>query len=246
MTITKGARGAITLFVCGALALTSRPASAHHGRDFLLIETDDMPARGEAYGVLSLDTVRDKDGEHSTEITPGVVLRAGSRIAIEPHFHVEREAGEDFKYAAAAVGVRYRLGDLGHSGWRGALGFETEIPRNRTDEPSNGTFRLVAARTLPKALVAANLIVDHEFTADGEWDYSIGAGVLTPLPNGDQIGIGVSFRCRCAMAWRFCRRIRIASPKIRRSSSAWAGSMRRASIPVRCTRNWCSVFKGVL
>ena len=188
MSITNGARCAL-FFVCGALALLSRPAAAHHGRDFLLIETDDMPARGETYGVLSLDTVRSKDGDHATEITPGVVLRAGSRIAVEPHFHVAREAGENFKYAAAAVGVRYRIGDLGRSGWRGALGFETEIPRNRAAEPSNGTFRFIAARTLPRALVAANLIIGHEFTAGGAWDYAIGAGVLTPLPNGDQVGV---------------------------------------------------------
>lgn len=165
-----------------------RPASAHHGRDFLLLETDDMPAKGESYFVGSVDTIRTAD-ERATEITPGLVLRAGNRVAVEPHFHIAREDGESFRYAASALGVRLRLGDIGKTGWRGAVSGEVEITRNRAAEPSNGVFRLIAARTFPKALVAANAIVGHEFTAGGASDYAVGLGALTPLPNGDQIGL---------------------------------------------------------
>ncbi len=164
------------------------PAAAHHGRDFLLLETDDMPAKGDSYLVATVDTIRTKD-ERATEITPGLVLRAGNRVAIEPHFHIAREAGESFRYAASALGVRLRLGDIGHTGWRAALSGEVEVTRNRAAEPTGGTFRFIAATTRPCALVTANVIVGHEFTAGGASNYALGLGALAPLSNGDQVGI---------------------------------------------------------
>ena len=188
MLINNGARRAV-VFVCLCALVTSRPAAAHHGRDFLLLETDDMPAKGQSYAVLAVDTLRNAAGDHATEITPGVVLGLSKRLVVEPHFHLEREPSEDFKYAASAVGVRYRLGDLGQSGWRGAVSGEVEITRNRAAEPSSGSLRLIAARTFPNALVAVNLITGREFTAGGDGTLAIGAGVMTPLKNGDQIGL---------------------------------------------------------
>lgn len=182
MKIKFGGVAALLVFaVC-------HPATAHHGRDFLLLETDDMPAKGESYFVASVDTIRTAD-ERATEITPGLVLRAGNRVAVEPHFHIAREPGESFRYAASSVGVRLRLGDIGKTGWRAAISGEVEVTRNRAAEPTGGTFRLIAARTLPRALVAANVIVGHEFTAGGASDYALGLGAATPLSNGDQVGI---------------------------------------------------------
>ena len=183
MKIKFGGLSAVLIVFAACL-----PASAHHGRDFLLLETDDMPARGESYFVASVDTIRTAD-ERATEITPGLVLRAGKRLAVEPHFHIAREAGESFRYAASALGVRLNLGDIGHTGWRAAISGEVEVTRNRAAEPSNGGFRLIAARTCPRALVAANAIVGHEFTAGGASDYALGLGALTPLSNGDQVGL---------------------------------------------------------
>lgn len=188
MSIVNGALRAVPFFVCASMML-ARPAAAHHGRDFLLLETDDMPAKGQSYAVLSVDTKRNAAGDHATEITPGVVLGLGKRLVVEPHFHLEREPSDEFRYAASAVGLRYRLGDLGRSGWRGALSAEAEITRNRAAEPSGGSLRLIAARTFPKALVAVNLITGREFTAGGDGTLAIGAGVMTPLKNGDQIGL---------------------------------------------------------
>ena len=45
--------------------LPARPALAHHGKDFLLTATDDMPLRGHLYALLSVD-------ELSTQAASGV------------------------------------------------------------------------------------------------------------------------------------------------------------------------------
>src|SRR5438105_1482798 len=91
------------------------PALAHHGKDFLLIETDDMPLPGHVYALLSSDTNIDKDGERSTEITGGFLYGFSERFSIEPHFHVDRTSDQGWHYDAAALELRYRIGNLPNS-----------------------------------------------------------------------------------------------------------------------------------
>jgi hypothetical protein len=192
------------------------PAAAHHGKDFLLLETDDMPAQGHAYGLLSSDDSIEKDGGRSTEVTPGFLFGLGDKWSVEPHFHVARSSDRDWRYSASAIGVKYRIGNLPRSEWRSAVSFEVEKPRRehvsveeRAGEalrtgprhgdgeheeggslPSEGTLRVVLARTYPKALVAANLLAGRQFVhGGGERSWAIGLGVLTPLPNGDRVGL---------------------------------------------------------
>jgi hypothetical protein len=201
-----------------AMGLAAAPSLAHHGKDFLLLETDDLPSPGHVYALAAADTIRTGDGERATEITPALVFGLGNRLALEPHFHFAREGENRFRYDATALGIRYRIGNLGRSDWRMALSFEAEKPRRHEsdddghddgghhdeavtpqhanheiadtrEENSAGSFRLILARTFPRALVAINLIANRELISGGERSYGIGAGVLTPLSNGDQIGI---------------------------------------------------------
>lgn len=194
MTI-HNARRNIAAIVSAALliVLACTPAFAHHGKDFLLVATDDLPQPGSVYALGSVDTNIDEEGNRSTEITPGVLFGLGKRIAIEPHFHVTRAAGEDFHYDASALEVRYRVGYLPHSQWRMAVSGEIEKPKNR-EENSEGGVRLIIARTFPKALVAVNLLAGRELTSGADVHYGLGVGVLTPLANGDRVGIEVLSR----------------------------------------------------
>src|SRR5437588_504697 len=110
------------------LLVPARPACAHHGKDFLLTATDDMPLRGHLYTLLSVDDAIDRDsGTRGIEITPGFLFALGDRLSLEPHFHVAREEEtHHYRYAATAIEARYRFGYLGRSEWRwgGALEYE--------------------------------------------------------------------------------------------------------------------------
>src|SRR5881398_674720 len=67
------------------------PAFAHHGKDFLLTATDDMPLRGHLYALLSVDDgIEREEGRRNVEITPGVLFAVTDHFSLEPHFHVAR------------------------------------------------------------------------------------------------------------------------------------------------------------
>lgn len=183
-------RSLVSLFTMVAAAVS---ASAHHGKDFLLLETDDMPLPGHVYAITSTDTLVDADGVRTTEITPGLLFGLGNRVAIEPHFHVARSADRSWHYDATAAEIRFASGNLPGSEWRTAVSLEGEKPRD-SEENSGGQARLVLARTFPNMLFAANLIVDKDLAPHTKPSYSVGVGALTPLANGDRAGVEAILR----------------------------------------------------
>ncbi|MBV9867292.1 MAG: hypothetical protein JO316_18200 [Abitibacteriaceae bacterium] len=191
MRIIKGIWGA-TLTIGLTLMLAAGPALAHHGKDFLLLETDDMPEPGTVYLLGSVDTNLDPDGTRSTEITPGLLF-GNNKWAFEPHFHLDSTKDEKLHYDATAMEVRYRIGNIGRSEWRAAVSGEVEVPR-ASDAHSDGLARLDFVRTYPNALVAINLLVGREFSHEARNDYSMGLGVLTPISNTARVGVEVLSR----------------------------------------------------
>ncbi|HEY3413130.1 MAG TPA: hypothetical protein VGM51_08740 [Armatimonadota bacterium] len=179
------------------LALAAAPAAAHHGKDFMLVATDDMPLAGHAYASLSTDTIIARDGSRTTEITPGVLISLGDRVSVEPHFHLSAPPGGGYRYEATAGEVRYRIGNLPGSEWRAALSLEGEKPRD-SEEHSNAQVRAILARTTPNTLVAVNLIAGKELAPGGERNYGFAVGALTPLPNGDRAGLELVARAPLA------------------------------------------------
>src|SRR5262249_49364056 len=121
--------------IAGLIFLLPAPASAHHGKDFLLTATDDMPLRGHLYALLSADDTIERDGGHrSVEITPGVLFAVTNRFSLEPHVHIARdEEGNDYRYGATAVEARYAVGYIGRSQWRWGMSLEFESPREEND-----------------------------------------------------------------------------------------------------------------
>jgi hypothetical protein len=149
-----------------------------------------MPLPGHAYALVSSDTIIDKDGARSTEITPSLLFAAGRNLAVEPHFHVAKSSEQSWRYDATALGLRYATGFLPGTEWRTAVSLEAEKPKD-SEENSSGELRLIGARTYPAALVAVNLIAGKEFAPHTDRSYGIGVGALTPLKNGDRAGLEV-------------------------------------------------------
>jgi hypothetical protein len=174
-----------------AALLCAGPASAHHGKDFLLTATDDMPLKGHIYALLSVDdTIEREGGRRGVEITPGILFALSNRFSLEPHVHIAREEdGNAYKYGATAVEARYAAGFIGKSEWRWGGSLEYEHPRG--EEHDNLQGRLLLVRNFSRRLVAFNLVVDRDIEAGGRTPFSLIAGAMQPLSPTDNLGLEV-------------------------------------------------------
>ena len=156
--------GAIALAVL-SFAMLFRTAQAHHGRDFLLVETPDVPVKGAVFAFATMDRQEFDDGA-ALEFSPAVLAGLGSRIALELHAHTEKEPGEDWGYEATAGAFRLNLTPESWSRWRVGSSAEYEV----ADDPDEGRDevegRILATRLFGEAATAANLtfnaILEHE------------------------------------------------------------------------------------
>jgi hypothetical protein len=171
--------------------LATSPAVAHHGKDFLLTATDDMPKRGHLYALLSVDDAFERgEGRRGVEITPGVLFAVSDRFSLEPHGHFAREEdGHDYDYEATAIEARYRAGYVGRSPWRWGGVLEYEHPRG--EEHNNLEGRLMFVRQSPQHLFAVNLVVNWDLEAGGRTPFAVIAGGLRPLSPTDNLGLEV-------------------------------------------------------
>ena len=179
--------------VVGLFALMpARPARAHHGKDFLLTATDDMPLRGHPYALLSVDDTLDRGGGgRGVEITSGFLVPVSERFSLEPHGHFARtDSGNGYRFAATAIGGLYRVGYLGHSQWR--LGGSLEYEQPRGEEHDNMQGRLLLVRNFSQSLVALNLVAARDLKSGGRTPLSVIAGVLRPLSATDNLGLELS------------------------------------------------------
>jgi hypothetical protein len=168
---------------------TAAPAFAHHGKDFLLTSTDDMPQPGHIYSLLSSDNSFERGGtRRSIEYTPGVLFALGSRFSLEPHGHIARsEEGNDFQYGATAIEARYRIGFLGRSEWRWGASLEFEHPRG--EEHDNLEGRLLFVRNFPSYMVALNLVANQDVVDMRRTPLSVIGGILRPFGPTDNLGL---------------------------------------------------------
>ena len=102
-TLTKRIIGASLLF----FALTSA-AQAHHGKDFLLVESYYVPHPGDLYFVSSMGLAR-QDGSNSFEGEPSLLLGVIPRAAFELHGHIAKEGDDSFRYEATAPAIHVQL-----------------------------------------------------------------------------------------------------------------------------------------
>jgi hypothetical protein len=183
------ALGAAVIAAAGVLAAS--PAAAHHGKDFLLTATDDMPLRGHLYALLSADdTIDREEGRRAVEITPGLLFAVTDNFSLEPHVHIARqEGGNRYRYEATAIEARYRVGYLGGSQWRWGGLLEYEHPRG--DAHDNLEGRLMFVRNFPRHLVALNLVASRDIEGGGRTPLSVIAGVLQPVSPSDNLGLEV-------------------------------------------------------
>jgi hypothetical protein len=139
-------------------------AEAHHGKDFLIVETDEVPHLGQAYFFSSEAYVR-QDGVGSFLVSPSVLFGAFPFAAFEVHAHLEKESGAPWRYEATAVAGRLRLTPDGR---RLGFGLAAEYELGHGETPDRVEGRLIGAYHPGRANLTVDLVLARERGAGGK------------------------------------------------------------------------------
>jgi hypothetical protein len=140
------------------LLFTAMPLFAHHGKDFLLLESPELPHPGGFYLVTS-EHYFTTDGESEFEEEPAFLLGLSHRWAAELHAHIAKEEGSSFHLESVVPTIHYRL--WSNESWGVALTAEYEFARHR-DEADTVVARGVIARSIGDGMLAFNAEWDRE------------------------------------------------------------------------------------
>jgi hypothetical protein len=157
------------------LALLAAPAlaSAHHGQDFLLLESPTVPHPGDVYLLANADLALDGDAEEQASFAPAILIGATPRVAFELHAHAADVEGEGWHHEAIAPAIHLLLTDPhAHEGLKVGLSAEYEIGHG--DEPDAMEVRLSAEQERGRLLLAGNLVAEKETDESASYAASIG------------------------------------------------------------------------
>jgi hypothetical protein len=161
--------------LCGlALALLPSLALAHHGQDFLIVESPSIPHPGQVYLIANADAALDGDAEQQAGFEPALLFSVSPRVAFELHAHTEKLAGESWRYEATAPAVHLLLTDPHrHDGLKVGLSAEYEIAAHAGDA-DNAEVRLAFEDNRDADKWAANLIASREQGGDSDFGAALG------------------------------------------------------------------------
>src|SRR4051812_34740681 len=80
----------------------------HHGKDFLLAESYEIPHPGDLYFASSFAFIQ-ADGATELELEPSVLFGLLPRLAFELHAHAGREDHERLRYEATAPAFHFQI-----------------------------------------------------------------------------------------------------------------------------------------
>jgi len=133
-------------------------AEAHHGRNFLLVLSADLPHPREIYLVPHMEIIR-AGGGTTVGSEPTLIGGITRRVALEIHSHLGREPGDQWRYGGTAPAVHVRLNSP-ENPWGLAAAFEYEF-NHLEDQDNRFEGRLVLSRTTATAKFAVNLIAER-------------------------------------------------------------------------------------
>ena len=146
------AKEGIRLLTC----FLATPAFAHHGKDFLIVESYELPHPSAIYAVSSEQLVFDRS-DVTFRGEPSLLIGLTDRVAAEVHAHIEKLPHGSASLEAVAPAVHVRLFDFGalHTG----VSAEYEIGRHGAG--NNATLRVIAAHSIGEGAVVGNIGVSR-------------------------------------------------------------------------------------
>ena len=160
------------LSACTVLACTLPSVGhAHHGLDFILVQTAHLPERGTGYVFTRLNHFSGTEDE--TEIEPGVLYGVNDWMALEAHAHYAKEGGESLTYESIAPAVHFRLTPMGEPVSFGVSAEYAFAQDSDEDDVADVTGVFSVERN--GWMVAANLLYEKRSGSSGEFGYAAGA-----------------------------------------------------------------------
>lgn len=162
------------LLGCAALLCASAHfAVAHHGKDFLIVESYDVPHPGDVYAISSA-AIATLNGETALEFEPSLLIGIAPRLAFELHAHTGKEPDGSFRYEATAPAVHFQITPPDSTfPVRVGLSAEYEFAAHH-DEADRVEERLVLESSFGSSRVAVNIIGAHKRHVENALDYAIG------------------------------------------------------------------------
>jgi hypothetical protein len=153
------------------LALSPAPAQAHHGLDFLIVQTAHLPERGTAFALTRMDYVAGPRDE--TAIEPALLYGATDRITLETHGHYAKEDGESGQFEVLAAVAHFQLTPL-YQPFAAGMSLEYAAARDSSHEDATEVSGVIGYET-ERWLLAANFLYHKESGASSETGYAAGA-----------------------------------------------------------------------
>lgn len=148
--------------VC-VLFFVATPLFAHHGKDFLVVESYEVPHPGTFFGVTSEQYIL---REHAFREELSVLTGLSHRFAAEVHAHIERGVGLE----AIAPALHVHLFDTG--ALHGAISAEYEIGRHGGG--NTATSRFIIGKMIGAGAVVANVGATRSHEDGTNGIYAIG------------------------------------------------------------------------
>ncbi|HEY8712927.1 MAG TPA: hypothetical protein VIM68_08640 [Thermoanaerobaculia bacterium] len=162
MRCAKVAAGLLACFV-------ATPAFAHHGKDFLIVESYELPHPSAIYAISSEQLVFDRSNVTFRD-EPSLLIGLTDRVAAEVHAHIQKMPHGSASLGAVAPAVHVRLFDFGalHTG----VSAEYEIGRHGAG--NNATLRVIAAHPAGQGAVVGNIGVSRSHGEGTTAIYAVG------------------------------------------------------------------------
>ena len=145
-------------------------ASAHHGLDFVSVQTARLPEQGAGFAIGRFDYISEEVNE--MEFEPALLYGATDWLTVELHAHFEKESGESAKYESLAPALHFRLTPRAQ---QFSLGISVEYEFAR-DGAEDDVLELTAifGYEFSEWMVTANVLLEDTSGSSGEWGYAAG------------------------------------------------------------------------
>ena len=179
-------RGSLIVATTSAIA---PPALAHHGIDFLVVQTAHLPERGTGYAMLRQDYLSEE--QDVLELEPAVLFGATDWASVELHAHVEKPEGESADYESLSPAVQLRFTPRDQPLAVG-LSAEYEVAQE-SDHEDALEMALLVSHESSKLIAAANILYERHQGEPSEWGYAGGVRYAFGSKHGAGVELTGSF-----------------------------------------------------
>ena len=151
---------------------------AHHGLDFISVQTAHLPVQGASYVIGRIDYISEEEDE--MEFEPALLYGATDWLTFELHAHFEKERGESANYESLAPALNFRLTPRDQQLSFG-VSVEYEFAHDSSEDNVLGLAAMLGYE-FSEWMATVNVLFEDPSGSSGDWGYAAG---LRHKFNGD-------------------------------------------------------------